>query len=255
MTDDGLVHPGVAYWTAVGVAAVIGTAACVVARRDRGGPAATWIGRGLCLLLAADAAVFVLRPLVDGGWTARASLPFNLCDFALVVAAVTCWFPVWQLGVELTYFWGLAGTLQAVATPDLSVPFPHVQFFLFVVGHLGIVLAVAYLVLGLGRTPRRGAVLRVFVITAAYTAAVGLIDYLTGGNYMFLAHRPPESTLLSVLGPWPWYIASAAGVALVLFTVLDLPFRLRRDGLPPAPPAARTAVRRGAGGGRAPGAD
>jgi uncharacterized membrane protein YwaF len=30
-----------------------------------------------------------------------------------------------------------------------------------------------------------------------------------------------------VLGPWPYYIASAALVALVLLFVLDLPFRRR----------------------------
>ena len=54
---------------------------------------------------------------------------------------VACWPPRWQLGVELSYFWGLTGTLQAVLTPDLSVSFPHLEFFEFVVGHVGIVIA------------------------------------------------------------------------------------------------------------------
>lgn len=35
-------------------------------------------------------------------------------------AAIACWWPQWLLDVELTYFWGLAGTLMAVVTPDLS---------------------------------------------------------------------------------------------------------------------------------------
>jgi uncharacterized membrane protein YwaF len=45
---------------------------------------------------------------------------------------------------------------------------------------------------------------------------------------MFLAAIPATSSLLSVLGPWPWYILSAAGVALILLWALDAPFRLHR---------------------------
>jgi uncharacterized membrane protein YwaF len=36
-----------------------------------------------------------------------------------------------------------------------------------------------------------------------------------------------------VLGPWPWYIVTAAAVAVVLFVLLDVPFwysRRRRPG-------------------------
>ena len=47
----------------------------------------------------------------------------------------------YRVAVELTYFWGLAGTLQAIVTPDLSAGFPQLEFFMFVVGHLGIVIA------------------------------------------------------------------------------------------------------------------
>jgi uncharacterized membrane protein YwaF len=70
----------------------------------------------------------------------------------VIVAAVACWWQV-PLLVELIYFWGLAGTLQAVITPDLAVGFPHPMFFEYVVGHLGIVLAAVFLVVGLRLTP------------------------------------------------------------------------------------------------------
>ena len=158
----------------------------------------------------------------------HASLPLALCNLALPVAAVACWWPSWYLAVELTYFWGLAGALQAVVTPDLTAGFPQLEFFEFVVGHLGVVIAALYLVVGLRLQPRPGSVKRVFAVTAAYTAFVGWFDWLTGSNYMFLAAIPATGSLLSVLGPWPWYILSAAGVALVLFWLLDAPFRHHR---------------------------
>jgi uncharacterized membrane protein YwaF len=83
-------------------------------------------------------------------------------------------------------------------------------------------------------------------VTLAYTALVGLVDALTGANYMFLRAPPGEWTLLRVLGPWPWYLAGAAGVALVLFTALDAPFwsGRRRE-------AGRSAPRAGSDTGRA----
>jgi uncharacterized membrane protein YwaF len=33
-----------------------------------------------------------------------------------------------------------------------------------------------------------------------------------------------------VFGPWPWYLASAAAVALILLIALDTPFRRGRAG-------------------------
>lgn len=217
-----------AYWIAVALAAAICAALCVGVRR-RPGPWTRWAGRILALVLVADAVTFVTNPLVNGTWTARSSIPLDLCDVALGIAAVACWRPGWSLGVELTYFWGLAGTLQAVVTPDLSAGFPHLAFLEFVVGHVGIVIAALFLVVGLRRHPRPGAVWRVLAITVIYTAAVGVVDAATGADYMFLAHRPAHASLLSVLGPWPWYVLSAAGVGVVLLVALDLPFRRGRQ--------------------------
>jgi hypothetical integral membrane protein (TIGR02206 family) len=215
------------YLLAVVLAAAACGCLCVVARR-RPGAWSTTAARALSLLLVADAVTFVVAPLVAHDWRLRTSLPLALCDVALVVAAAACWSRRPAL-VELTYFWGLAGTLQAVVTPDLSSTFPHLEFFEYVVGHLGIVVAALFLVVGMRITPRPHAVWRVLAITAGYTLLVGLFDAATGSDYMFLAQRPRHWSLLSVLGPWPWYVVSAAAVAVPLLLVLDAPFaRARR---------------------------
>ncbi len=211
-----------AYAVTVVVAVVTGVALCLRARR-RPGPWCVVTARVLGLLLAADAVSWVVALVVQGTFSARTSLPLALCNVAALVAAAACWWRI-SLLVELTYFWGLAGTLQAVITPDLNVGFPHLVFFQYTVGHLGIVLAAVFLVVGLRITPRPRAVPRVFAVTLAYTALVGLVDGLTGANYMFLRSPPGNWTLLRLLGPWPWYTVSAAGVALVLLVILDAPF-------------------------------
>jgi hypothetical integral membrane protein (TIGR02206 family) len=220
MAMVAVVSPG-AYWAGVGVAALV-CGLLIVRARSRPGPWTKTAARVLGALLAADAVVYTTGKVV-GGWSPSTSLPLALCDVAALVTAAACW---WQLPVliELTYFWGLAGTLQAVATPDVVTPFPHLAFMEYLVGHLGIVIAALFLVIGLGHHPRPGSVPRVFGITAIYTAFVGIVDASTGADYMFLRKPPSEWTLLQALGPWPWYIAGAAGVALILLVLLDSPF-------------------------------
>jgi len=219
----------VAYWSSAALAAIACAAACIAARRSPG-TWTRWVARGIGLVLAADAVSYSIGLAVAGTWSATTSLPLALCDVAVLVAACACWWRV-PLLVELTYFWGLAGTLQAVVTPDLNSGFPHLLFFQYVAGHLGIVVAALFLVVGMRISPRPGAVRRTFAITVGYSAVVGIVDGVTGANYMFLRRPPGEWTLLRLLGPWPWYTLSAAAVALVLFTALDAPFRRRR----PAP--------------------
>ncbi len=226
-----------AYWSTVAVAGGGCAVLCAVGRR-RPGPWRIVTARVISLLLLADAVSYSVGLAVQGTWSPKTSLPLALCDVGVLVASAACWWRVTLL-VELTYFWGLAGTLQAVITPDLNVGFPHLVFFEYLVGHVGIVVGALFLVVGMGIAPRRRAVVRVFTITLGYTALVGIVDALTGANYMFLRSPPGEWTLLRVLGPWPWYVLSAAGVALVLLTLLDAPFwrRRRRATRNPSEPA------------------
>jgi hypothetical integral membrane protein (TIGR02206 family) len=215
-----------AYLVSIGIAAGVAAGLCVAARRHPG-RWAVWARYVLGALLVSGMLVWQIDQVVRHTWTIEADLPLNLCDTALLVAAVACWSQQVLL-VELTYFWGLAGTLQAAITPDLYTHFPHLGFVAYVVEHLGILVAAVYLVVGLGITPRRGAAPKVFAITAAFTAAVGSFDAATGSNYMFLRSRPSAWSLLSVMGSWPWYIFSAAGLAILLLIVLDAPFWRRR---------------------------
>src|SRR5438552_2747048 len=116
-------------------------------------------------------------------WSAAASLPVQLCDVAAFVAAAAL---LWrQLAlVEVAYFWGLGGTLQAVLTPDLRDHFPSFPYLQFYVTHGLVILAALFLVFGFLLQPRPGAVRRIFVLTVVFATVVGLIVLATGGNYM-----------------------------------------------------------------------
>lgn len=215
-----------AYGLSTLIAAMTVVALCVAARR-RPGPWTGVAAKTLAVILVGEQVSWQIQFLIHDDWNRFNSLPFDLCDFTCFVAAVACW-TLLPLLVELTWFWALAGTLQAVITPDQYTPFPYLSFDNYVVEHLGIIVAALYLVVGLRIYPRPGAVTRVFLISLAYAALCAFLDAVTGGDYLYLRHPPPSSSLLNLLGPWPWYILSSAGVALALFVLLDLPFRSHR---------------------------
>jgi hypothetical integral membrane protein (TIGR02206 family) len=179
--------------------------------------------RGLALVILAgyltDHAVAAQR----GIWSVRVYLPLHLSDAATIVTVLALWTAHPRL-VELTYFWGLTASLQAALTPDLGPSFPDLLFITYFVTHGGVVVAALLLVAGRGIQPRAGAVARAFRATLAVAAAAGAGSLVTGGNYMYLRRKPPDS-LLDVMGPWPWYIAAAALLAAAMFAVLALPFR------------------------------
>ena len=121
---------------------------------------------------------------------------------AIFVAAAALWTHR-QLLVEITYFWGLAGTLQALLTPDLAEHFPSYPYLQYYIAHGGVVAAALVLVAGMRLHPRPWAVAQVALVTVAYTGFVGLVDAVTGSDYMYLRSKPSSPTLLDELGPWP----------------------------------------------------
>ena len=215
------------------VVIAVATAALVTAARLRPGSWTTAAARGLAVLVVgAEIGWWIYLAATHASRAELAyALPFQLCDAAIFVSALALWLRR-QILVEITYFWGLAGTIQAIFTPDLPQHFPTFPFLQYYVAHGGVVAAALFLVVGLGQWPRRHAYIWIAGLTIAYAAFIGLLDLVTGADYMYLRAKPASATLLDVMGPWPWYIAVAAAVGLALFFILDAPFRLlRRAGL------------------------
>ena len=215
------------------VVIAVATAALVTAARLGPGSWTTAAARGLAVLVVgAEIGWWIYLAATHASRAELAyALPFQLCDAAIFVSALALWLRR-QILVEITYFWGLAGTIQAIFTPDLPQHFPTFPFLQYYVAHGGVVAAALFLVVGLGQWPRRHAYIWIAGLTIAYAAFVGLLDLVTGADYMYLRAKPASATLLDVMGPWPWYIAVAAAVGLALFFILGAPFRLlRRAGL------------------------
>lgn len=223
------------HFGAIGVTAA-GAAAATRAR-------SVAVSRALAVVIGTTYLVEHAHFVARGTWSLDFNLPLHLTDVVTVVSVLALW-TARPLLVELTWFWALTASLQAVLTPDLGADFPELVYWTFFVTHSGAVVAAVMLVVGRGIHLRPGAVGRAFAATLIVAAAAGTANLLTGGNYMWLREKPDTWSLLDVMGPWPWYILSAAALALVLFTLLAMPAAARgqrgpRRGGHLRPPGAR----------------
>lgn len=159
----------------------------------------------------------------------RQALPFQLCDWAMatIIVALLTRRRSWT---EVSYFWGIGGTFQAILTPNLQVNFPDLRAISFFLGHGGIVAGVIYLLIARRFRPTLSSVGRTLAWSQLYLVMTLLVDYLTGVNYGFLLHKPVVASLLDYLPSERWlYIFGLEGLALLFFALLYLPFGFLPD--------------------------
>jgi hypothetical integral membrane protein (TIGR02206 family) len=203
---------GPSHWWVLTLTVGIAVALLMSVRRLRRVPDDRWVRVGLACGLVGNEVVSWVYAITNGYW----GLPLQLCDLAVFLVA---WALVGerQLVKELAFFWGLAGSSQAVLTPDLLEEFPSYPWFQFFLGHGGVVLSAVYLAVR-GRVQlTAGSVWRVWIISNAYVVVAMLVNWRLGTNFGYLARKPEHPSLLDYLGPWPLYILWVEVIALVLF--------------------------------------
>ena len=181
---------------------------------------------GLTLLLLTNYFGFALYLWIHGLFIWKQALPFQLCDWAMVTIIVAL-LTARRGWTEVSYFWGIGGTFQAILTPNLQVGFPDIRFVSFFITHCGIVVGVIYLLMGRRFRPTLGSVWRTLGWSELYLFATLLVDRVTGVNYGFLLHKPIAPSILDYLSHSRWlYIAELNLLALIFFAILYAPWAL-----------------------------
>jgi len=216
-------HFGATHLCALAFTVCIGFCAIYISRKNPSSQAAATIAIIIAFLLITAYPVKIIGRCIDGIEINKDVIyPLQLCD----VAAIAGFFALVlknRLCAEITYFFGLAGTLQALFTPSTCYDFPSISYFSFFQLHSTVVIAALYLPLALYWKPRKGSVMRVWFCGICYLIIVGAFDFITGANYGFLREKA-EDSLMDILHPWPYYLIEMTVLALVLFFLLSLPF-------------------------------
>jgi hypothetical integral membrane protein (TIGR02206 family) len=164
---------------------------------------------------------------IYGKWTIQTMLPLHLCSLLV-------WLGAWMLITkkywiyEFMYFMGIAGALQALATPDLGMyGFPHFRFFQTFLSHGLIVTSAIYMTVVEDFRPTWKSIPRVFIWTNVYAGIVYYINTQIGSNYLMINSKPATPSLLDLLPAWPIYIIYVELIGIACMLLLYLPFAIK----------------------------
>jgi hypothetical integral membrane protein (TIGR02206 family) len=181
----------------------------------------------MAIILLVNEISYHIWALATGQWSIQVMLPLHLC-------AILVWTNIYMLFTknkfiyEYSYFLGLAGSLQALLTPDVGIyGFPHFRFFQTFISH-GILFTIPiYMTVVEGFRPTWKSMGKTLVGMNIYMFIVFIINRAIGSNYLFINYKPPTASLLDMLPPWPVYILYMELIGIVNCLVLYLPFAIK----------------------------
>lgn len=217
---------GLAHLVVIGLTISLPFVLAAFVRRARWPRSEQTIARVFAAMLVFNYLGYEIYLATTEGLAWQKALPFQLCDWAMV-AIVVALLTGRDRWLEVAYFWGIGGTLQAIITPELKYAFPDIRFLTFFIAHSGIVIAIAFMMIVKKYRPHWISVVRVFAWSELYFVLTITVDLLTGENYGYLLHQPATASLLDLLShEWVVYVFQMHLLALIFFVVLYLPFAL-----------------------------
>ena len=175
----------------------------------------------VCFAVLQELVDYVNRSFVRGlSWDL--DLPLHICHYVLILAIIGIWRKN-QTAFEIAYLLGVTGGLQAMLTPDMTDFDNWIAYNTFYMHHGLIILCSFWSIFVDGLRPRRISLQRTFLFLIFMSIPVGIICWITGGNYMYLREVPNVNNPL-VFGEWPWYIINLAFIGLIMMIIAYIPF-------------------------------
>lgn len=182
----------------------------------------------IVVLLVLSEALFQIWYFINDQWDVAINLPFQLCSISLYLCTIMLITKNYRI-FEISFFASMTGAFIAIVTPELFFGYPHFRYFQFFLAHLAIVLSCLYMVWIEGFILTFRSMVRAFIALNLIAVIVFMVNRLVGANYMFLSHKPYNASPIDYLGEYPYYLLALEGVALILFSLLYIPFYLFKN--------------------------
>ncbi len=186
-----------------------------------------FIGRCIAIILALSVVVYTIFEIALGRFTIADDLPLSLCNLFALVAPFALWYPKHKY-FEPIYFLVMAGTFQAIVTPDLYFDYPAYEFFKYWITHVGLVLLMIHYMVCFALYPTAKGILKTFGWLNVYVVALLPLNYLLDANYFYLIEKPLNPSVLDFFGPWPVYILVAEILVMGFFAIAMIPVFLAK---------------------------
>ena len=171
----------------------------------------------------------VIQKIVDyvsrynfDGFNFAEDLPLHICSYALIMSSVSL-FSKNQFCFEFSYLLGVTGTFIAILTPEFNDFDGWVMYVTYFMHHSLIPAFSLWNIIVDGMRLRKLSILYCLVFLALVSLPVGIICWLTGGNYMYLARIPNVDNPL-VFGEWPFYLIYLNIIGVILMIIVSVPF-------------------------------
>ncbi len=152
-------------------------------------------------------------------------LPLHLCNISPIFMFLAYYFKN-RLAWSVFFLWIMAGTFQSLLTPTLTESFPHYEWWRYWIIHVWLVTGAFYGIFVLGYRMKFKDIFYGLFWINILAFSVYFIDVIIGANYMYMVAKPDGKTMYDLLGDWPYYILQLEFVALLLFSLIYLPFYL-----------------------------
>ena len=181
----------------------------------------------LALILLVNEIAWHYWNFIYGKWTIQTMLPLHLCSL-LVWTGIFMLLTKNYRVYEFMYFMGIAGAIQALATPGIGIyNFPHFVFFQYFLSHGLIITSAIYMTVVEKLRPTWKSLLRVALWMNVYVVIIFFVNVFLGSNYLLINEKPPTPSLLDLLPEWPVYILYMELIGIGSMLLLYLPFAVK----------------------------
>lgn len=159
----------------------------------------------------------------SGIWDLKSNLPLHLCGISGLLS-ILLYFKYNETLANLLFYWGITGGIHSLLTPEFDLGNEGYLYYGYFVSHGGLILTSMFMIKHRGFKPLQGSWLKAFFHIQLAVLVIGMFNWTTGSNYMYLSAPPIVDNPL-IIGDWPWYILVFEALAFVHFLILYKLFR------------------------------